>query len=83
MTQIDLRAVTPAQIIATVGAVIAVAVSFGVDITQQQQDALLNLTGIVAAFLLGADAVIRHGRSKIAAAAVANGTASLAAEKKG
>lgn len=55
--------VTPAQIIALVGALIGVGAAFGFDLSQQQQDAILQLVSIVAGLLLAGDAVIRHGRA--------------------
>jgi len=64
--------VTPAQIVALVGAIIAVAVAFGAPIDDAQRDAILQLAGIVAPALVLGDAVIRHGRSRIAAAQAAN-----------
>jgi hypothetical protein len=55
--------VTPVQAVAVVGALLAVAASFGFDLTQQQQDAVMQLVSIVAGLLLAGDAVIRHGRA--------------------
>lgn len=55
--------VTPVQAVAVVGAILAVAASFGFDLTQQQQDSIMQLVSIVAAVLLAGDAVIRHGRA--------------------
>ncbi len=56
--------ITPAQVVAALGSLLSVLVSFGVDLTQEQRDSLLDLTGIVAAFILGSDALIRFGRSR-------------------
>lgn len=55
--------VTPVQMVAIAGAVLAVAASFGFDLTTQQQDAVMQLVSIVAGLLLAGDAVIRHGRA--------------------
>lgn len=55
--------VTPVQMVAVAGALLAVAASFGFDVTQQQQDAIMQLVSIVAGLLLAGDAVIRHGRA--------------------
>jgi hypothetical protein len=55
--------VTPVQAVALVGAVLAVAASFGFDLSQQQQDSIMQLVSIVAGLLLAGDAVIRHGRA--------------------
>jgi hypothetical protein len=55
--------ITPAQIIAVVGAVLGVAVAGGLDISQDLQDKILNLITVLAPILLVADAGIRHGRA--------------------
>ena len=55
--------VTPVQMVAVAGAILAVAASFGFDLTQQQQDSIMQLVSIVAGLLLAGDAVIRHGRA--------------------
>jgi hypothetical protein len=55
--------ITPAQAVAVVGALLAVAASFGFDLSQQQQDSVMQLVSIVAGVLLAGDAVIRHGRA--------------------
>jgi hypothetical protein len=56
--------ITTAQIIAVVGAVIALAVAFGLDISQEKQDAIRNLVLVLAPVLIAADGLIRHGRSR-------------------
>jgi hypothetical protein len=63
--------ITKAQIIALVQAVLAVAVSFGVDLSDRQEAAILGLAGAIAVVLPLADAIIRNGRSRIYAAHVA------------
>jgi hypothetical protein len=55
--------ITPAQAVAVVGALLAVAASFGFDLSQQQQDSVMQLVSIVAGVLLAGEAVIRHGRA--------------------
>jgi len=55
--------ITPAQIIAVVGAVIGVAVAGGLPISQDLQDAIIRLVTVLAPLLLVSDAVIRHGRA--------------------
>lgn len=55
--------VTPAQLIAVVGSIIGVAVAFGLDISDRQQDAILNLVAIVSGSLIGGDAVLRGARN--------------------
>lgn len=58
---------TPAQVVALVGAIIATAVSFGVDISKDQEENLLILIGLVASVLIGGDAVLRGQRAKATA----------------
>ncbi len=55
---------TPAQMIAVIGAVIAVAVAAGLPISDALQDSIITLATVLAPIILGADAVIRHGRSR-------------------
>lgn len=55
--------ITPAQAVAIAGACIAVAAAFGFDLDDRQTSAVLQLVSVVAALLLGGDAVIRHGRA--------------------
>jgi hypothetical protein len=59
--------ITPAQLVAIVGNVIAVAIAFGAHITKQQQDAILALVGALGAFLIASDAHVRGRRSQAAA----------------
>ena len=70
--------ITKAQIVALVQAVLATLVAFGFDITKDQQDALLQLTGLIGVALVLADAHIRNGRAKVIAQreahAMVNGT---------
>ena len=56
--------ITPAQVVAVVGAVIGTLVAFGVNISQQQTDAVIQLVTVVSSLLLVSDAVIRHGRAR-------------------
>ena len=55
--------ITPAQIVAIVGAVIGLAVAAGLDISQDLQDSIINLVTIVSAALIVGDAGVRVGRS--------------------
>ena len=55
--------ITPAQLVAIVGNVIAVAIAFGANITKQQQDAILALVGVLGAFLIASDAHVRGRRA--------------------
>lgn len=59
--------ITPAQIVGLLGAVLAVAVSFGVNISKEQQEAILALATLVAGFLFAADAHLRANRARAAA----------------
>ena len=56
--------VTPAQVVSVVGAIIAMIVAFGIPISQNERDAVINLATVFFPVLLGADALIRHGRSR-------------------
>ena len=56
--------ITPAQLVAVVGSVISVLVAFGLNLTKEQEQAILNLAQVLAPFLLASDAVIRYGRSR-------------------
>lgn len=56
--------ITAAQIVAVAQAAIAVAIAFGLDLTAEQQNALLQLSSVLAASLGIGDAVIRNGRSR-------------------
>jgi multisubunit Na+/H+ antiporter MnhB subunit len=55
--------ITPAQIVAVVGAVIAVLVAFGVDLSKEQVDAVIQAVAVIAGVLIAGDAVVRHGRA--------------------
>jgi hypothetical protein len=55
--------ITPAQAVAIVGACLATAAAFGFGLDDKQTSAVLQLTSVIAALLLGGDAVIRHGRA--------------------
>jgi len=59
--------ITPAQVVAIVGAVLAVAASFGFDISQDSKDSIMQLVTVLASALLVGDAAIRHGRATGAA----------------
>jgi prolipoprotein diacylglyceryltransferase len=55
--------ITPAQIIAIVGAIIGVAVAAGLNISQDLQDSIIRLVTILAPVLIVGDGVVRHGRA--------------------
>ncbi len=54
--------ITAAQVVGLLGAVVAVAVSFGVNISREQQEAIMALAAAVAAILFAADAHVRTHR---------------------
>jgi hypothetical protein len=56
--------ITTAQIVAVVGAVMSIAVAFGLDISDDKRNGIIQLVSVLAPLLIGADAVIRHGRSR-------------------
>lgn len=64
--------ITKAQYIAVVQPILACAVAFGAPINSIQQAAILGLSGSVSTALVIADAIIRNGRSKMAAAVESN-----------
>lgn len=70
--RMEMPDITRAQTVALVQAVIAVVVAFGVDLSDAQVTALIGLAGAIAVVLPLADAIIRNGRSRIAAAEQAN-----------
>lgn len=56
--------ISPAQIVAIVGSIIAVAVAAGLDISNDLQNAIIDLVTVLAPLLILGDSVIRHGRSR-------------------
>lgn len=56
--------ITPAQVIAVVQAIVALFAAFGLDLSQRQQDAVLQLSTALLVFLPLADAIIRNGRAR-------------------
>jgi hypothetical protein len=63
--------ITLAQIVAVLLSVFGMAAAFGLDISQGKQDAIVDFITVMAPIVVAADAFIRHGRSKVAAAEVA------------
>jgi len=55
--------VTPAQIVAVVGACLAVAAAFGFDLNSDQRDSVLQLVTVLSSVLVVGDAAVRHGRA--------------------
>lgn len=56
--------ISVAQIVACVGALLAVLVAAGLDISDELQSSIITLVTVLAPVLLVADAAIRHGRSR-------------------
>lgn len=65
--------ITPAQIVAIVGSILGVVVSAGVPMSKDLEESIIRLVTVLAPVVIGADAAIRFGRSKIAAAKVNQG----------
>ena len=59
--------ITPAQIVAIVGNILAVTIAFGAHISKQQQDAILALVGALGSFLILGDAHLRGRRAHASA----------------
>ena len=55
--------ITPAQVLAVIGNVIAVAVAFGVHLSKGQEDAILAVAGSLGALLIASDAHLRGRRA--------------------
>jgi len=62
--------ITPAQITAAVGAILGLLAAFGLDVSAPTRDAIAQLAVILPSVIVAADALIRHGRSKVAAAQI-------------
>ena len=58
---------TAAQFVAVIGGALTVAAAFGFNLSSSERDAILQLATVVFPVIVAADAVIRHGRSKVAA----------------
>lgn len=68
MRELKMPDITPAQIAAILGVVLGPLVAFGLLDDAAAQTLVASISGAVSAVLMVADAVIRNGRSKIAAA---------------
>jgi hypothetical protein len=66
--------VTLAQILAVVTAALGLVAAFGLNISKDKQDAIVMFVTVMAPIVVLADAAIRHGRSRVAAAQAAPGT---------
>ncbi len=62
--------ITPAQIVAFVTAACSLAAAFGLDISHEKRDALVQLGIALPGILMFVDSIIRHGRSKVAVAQI-------------
>ena len=56
--------VTPAQVIAVIGAVIGVAAAAGLPLSTALQDSIITLVTVLAPLVIIGDAHIRRGRSR-------------------
>ncbi|HYY76574.1 MAG TPA: hypothetical protein VE644_09685 [Gaiellaceae bacterium] len=56
--------VTPAQVIAVVGAVLGVLAAAGLPLSATLQDSIITLVTVLAPLVIIGDAHIRHGRSR-------------------
>ena len=56
--------ITPAQLIAIVGAIIGVAVAAGLPPSRDLQDRIIQLVSVLAPLLIVGDGIVRHGRSR-------------------
>jgi hypothetical protein len=65
---LDTPDITQAQVLALLESIVAVAAALGFHLSDSERQALIGLAGVVAAFLMGADAFIRNGRAKASAA---------------
>lgn len=66
--------ITTAQIVAVIGSMFAVAAAFGLHVNAAERGSIVQLVTVLGPVLVAADAVIRHGRSKVAAAAISRST---------
>jgi hypothetical protein len=62
--------ITAAQAVTIVSAVVGLAVSFGLGLTDVQQVAILALIGVLGSVFLHSDAKIRNGRAQVVKAQV-------------
>lgn len=56
--------ITPAQVVALVGAVIGVLAAAGLPLSAALQDSIITLVTVLAPLVIIGDAHIRHGRSR-------------------
>lgn len=71
--------ITLAQVTATVAAILGLVAAFGLSLTKDQQDGIVQVITVAYPLFLAADAVIRHGRSGAVAAQHALATAQIQA----
>ena len=64
MKPLSMPDLTPAQLVAIVGSLLAVGVAAGLDISQSLQDSIITLVTVLSGVLVVGDGVIRHGRSR-------------------
>ena len=56
--------ITAAQVVALVSAVVGLIVAFGVHLSKDERDGIIQVVTVGFPVFLGADALIRHGRSR-------------------
>jgi hypothetical protein len=66
--------ITPAQIVAIVQAVLALAVAYGLSVPPDARDAIIQLATVLAAVLPIGDAAVRRGRARVVEARVLAGS---------
>ena len=55
--------ITPAQIIALAGSILAVVVAAGLPLSQDLTDKIIQLVTVLAPILIVGDGIVRHGRA--------------------
>lgn len=74
--------ITPAQIVALAGSCIALCTAFGLPLSEEQSQAILDFVQVVAPVLLASDAVIRFGRAMMAAKRVSDNDLGIGLEDR-
>lgn len=83
MSKLKTPDITPAQIVALAGSAIALLSAFGLPLSEEQSQAILDFVQVVAPVLLASDAVIRFGRSMMAAKRVSDEDLGIGLSEKG
>jgi hypothetical protein len=56
--------ITPAQVVAITASLLSMLAAFGLPLTEEQSQSVLDLITVLAPVLLVSDAIIRNGRSR-------------------